>query len=285
MPQKGIHILLADDSRENRLLIQVMLQDTPYTLHLAVNGQEAANQFASTPFDLVIMDVSMPVMDGYEATRKMRRIEKHAGHSHTPIIALTSFDVRENQGKIQAAGYDLRITKPIQKKQLLELIDHYCKHARNPELFPQSPDPATRSTATSSKQAHISTNEDYIPFLENDSENALNQQVIATLKHNLREHIRPLLLEYVTSLPQRLQTLGQSLHHQDERTLQVTAHNLKGAAAIIGAHRLQHLAESLEKAFQQGVKNPSIREILAAMHNEMERVLSEIRELLMADPP
>ncbi|MGN7611272.1 ATP-binding protein [Magnetococcales bacterium HHB-1] len=118
-------ILLVDDARDNRLLIKAFLKRTPYRIIMAENGAEAVNIFQNNHFDLVLMDIQMPIMDGYEATKAIRVWEKTAELQRTPVLALTAHALNEESAKIMAAGCDMHLTKPITKKRLLSVIKQF----------------------------------------------------------------------------------------------------------------------------------------------------------------
>ncbi|MBF0369061.1 MAG: transporter substrate-binding domain-containing protein [Magnetococcales bacterium] len=120
--EMDLQILLVDDAEDNRLLIQAFLRKTRHRLVMAENGAEAVVHFKDQHFDLVLMDIQMPVMDGYEATRQIRTWEAQSHTNPTPIIALTAHAMAEESEQIMAAGCDLHITKPIRKKRLLAAI-------------------------------------------------------------------------------------------------------------------------------------------------------------------
>ena len=121
----AIHILLVDDSEDNRLLVQTYLKDAPYTLQTAENGAIALKLLDRTPFNLVLMDVQMPVMDGYSATRAWRHIEQERGLKPLPIIALTANALAEHVVQSLEAGCTAHLNKPIRKKDLLAAIQQY----------------------------------------------------------------------------------------------------------------------------------------------------------------
>jgi len=118
----ALRILLAEDSEDNRLLIKTYLKQTPHCLEMAENGEIAVEKFQQGEYDLVLMDMNMPVMDGYTATRTIRQWEAREGKPATPIIALTAFALKEDEQKSLAAGCDAHLTKPIKKKTLLEAL-------------------------------------------------------------------------------------------------------------------------------------------------------------------
>jgi CheY-like chemotaxis protein len=93
------------------------------------NGLEALERFDSDPFDLILMDCRMPVMDGYETARRIRK--KEGAGSRVPIFALTAHAFEEDKEKCLAAGMDHWLTKPLQRKQLVKAISSYCRSRAN----------------------------------------------------------------------------------------------------------------------------------------------------------
>ncbi|MFH1624372.1 MAG: PAS domain S-box protein [Pseudomonadota bacterium] len=122
---RPLRILLAEDSEDNRLLIKSYLKKTPYQVEMAEDGEMAVEKFTSGTYDLVFMDMQMPVMDGYTATREIRKWESAEGVKATPIIALTAYATKEEEQKSLDAGCDAHLTKPIRKARLLEAISKY----------------------------------------------------------------------------------------------------------------------------------------------------------------
>ncbi len=117
-----LHVLLADDSPVNRLLIKAYFNGTPIKLDEAENGQIAQNKFKAGKFDLVLMDMRMPVMDGYAATRSIREWEQTNQLTRTPIIALTASALEEEVRKSLQAGCDAHLSKPVKRGTLLDAI-------------------------------------------------------------------------------------------------------------------------------------------------------------------
>jgi len=122
----SVTILLVDDMEDNRLLITLFLKGTTYRLDTAENGAVAVEKFQSRNYDLVLMDIQMPIMDGYQATSTIRTWECEHGREITPIIALTANAFKEDIEKSQATGFTSHMTKPIKKKTLLEAIHRYA---------------------------------------------------------------------------------------------------------------------------------------------------------------
>jgi signal transduction histidine kinase/CheY-like chemotaxis protein len=121
----ALRILLVEDSRDNQLLVQTYLKQTPHRIDLAENGQIAVEKFQVGHYDVVLMDIQMPVMDGLAATRSIREWERQEGLSRTPIIALTALALKEEAARIFEAGCNAHMTKPIRKSALLDILSAY----------------------------------------------------------------------------------------------------------------------------------------------------------------
>jgi signal transduction histidine kinase/ActR/RegA family two-component response regulator len=118
-------ILLIDDSVDNRFLIKSYLKNTGAKITEGSNGREAIEAFGRGKFDIILMDIQMPVMDGHQAAREIRQIEQEKQLSHTPIVALTAFALKEEVERSLASGCDRHMAKPIRKTELLDTIELY----------------------------------------------------------------------------------------------------------------------------------------------------------------
>jgi two-component system sensor histidine kinase/response regulator len=121
-PDVGLHILLAEDVEENQVLFEVYLQETPHRYVIVGDGEEALARVQQELFDLVIMDVQMPRMDGYTAARRIRQWESACGRAPVPIIALSAHAMEGELERSRAAGCTSYMTKPIHKKQFLAAV-------------------------------------------------------------------------------------------------------------------------------------------------------------------
>ncbi|HEX3203396.1 MAG TPA: PAS domain S-box protein [Nitrospiraceae bacterium] len=122
-----LRILLVEDSPDNVLLIRSYLKNYPCRLDHAENGKAAVERFQTGQYDLVLMDMQMPIMDGYSATQAIRRWECGRGRQSVPVLALTAFGMKEEEARSRAAGCTAHLTKPIRKATLLAAI---AEHAR-----------------------------------------------------------------------------------------------------------------------------------------------------------
>ncbi|MHB8124438.1 MAG: PAS domain S-box protein [Desulfitobacteriaceae bacterium] len=122
-----LNILLVDDSADNRMLIEAYLKTTSYRVDIAENGEIGVKKFMTGTYDIVLMDIRMPIMDGYAATRAIREWESFQCVGHTPVVALTANAVAEDVQQSLEAGCDAHLAKPIGKLKLLETITKFTK--------------------------------------------------------------------------------------------------------------------------------------------------------------
>ncbi|WP_216831858.1 PAS domain S-box protein [Alkalihalobacterium elongatum] len=123
----GLRILLVEDSYDNQVLIKAFLKKEQVELDIAENGLEAVHLFKKNSYDFIIMDIQMPIMDGYEATKLMRVWEAQQSLKRTPIVALTAHALNKDKQKSYKSGCDGYLTKPISKKELIKTVDYYYK--------------------------------------------------------------------------------------------------------------------------------------------------------------
>ena len=127
-------LLVVDDSPVNRFVIADFLRKEPYEIDFAENGRLAVERFGAQSYDLVLMDIQMPEMDGLEATRLIRQWESEHDLGHTPVIALTASVLKEDVKKALAVGCDQYFSKPIKKGILIEALRNMTPPPRDPHL-------------------------------------------------------------------------------------------------------------------------------------------------------
>ena len=141
LPQ--LRVLIAEDNKTNRLVFQKMVQNLDIEIQFAADGQEAVQAYQTFAPDLIFMDISMPRMDGKEATQKIRSLEKLSGR-HVSVIALTAHAMEGDKEGILAAGLDDYLTKPLRKSALFQILSNYClPNVRSP--FPPNADDTENS--------------------------------------------------------------------------------------------------------------------------------------------
>jgi len=122
---RPLHILLAEDLEDNRDVVALFLKGTPYKLDMAENGAVALEKFCTGTYDLVLMDIQMPIMDGYQATEAIRQWEREQQRAPTPIVAFTANAFKEDLNMSLAVGCMAHLTKPLRKQALLtSILEH-----------------------------------------------------------------------------------------------------------------------------------------------------------------
>ncbi len=252
--EKGskMKILLAEDNAVNRKLAVTLLRKRGYDVVVAENGRETLDVLEREKVDLVLMDVQMPVMDGFEAIHAIRTKEQSTG-AHLPIIALTAHAMKGDRERCLAAGADEYVTKPIRLPELLSAIEH----AGSPSApAPPVPLPAAPAAATGRLDLAVA-----LERVEGD--------------RDLLEEIARL---FADECPGLMASIRQARGADDVRLLQRLAHTLKGAALNVAAVKVSEAALALETQARSGAMG-NADELIERLAKEVELVLPEIDAL------
>jgi signal transduction histidine kinase/CheY-like chemotaxis protein/HPt (histidine-containing phosphotransfer) domain-containing protein len=235
--QAPLTILLADDVEINRALVQAILEPHGHKITIAENGQKALDIFKSTAFDIVLMDVQMPEMDGLQATRSIRNHERAIGRNASiPIVAMTAFAGSEDRQVCVDAGMDDYLTKPIKAAQLLQMLHKFCERvATNDEVS------TTLPPAISSPTDELDT--PYSVFDRNDLLERLGGR---------SELIPRFVGFFCKGVEPQLEDLAVALAAGNADAVRQHAHAIKGAAGNISAQRIHQTAALLERAAKEG---------------------------------
>jgi CheY-like chemotaxis protein len=231
----GLRVLVAEDNATNQFALTRMLEGMGATVVSALNGREALAQVEAHAFDVILMDVMMPEMDGLAATRAIRA--SFGPDASIPIIALTASAFVEDREAAYAAGVSAFLTKPITSQMLLDIIEA-CR-AGVPD---QTMSDETMSGQVMPVQA--------LPTKDDDAGPALDRPLIEQLREDLGpEHMRTALDLFLSDLAKR----GASLRLCDRSatTLRKEAHALKGSAASFGFRHIAQAAARLEDAARE----------------------------------
>lgn len=216
-------LLLVEDYYHNRVLIQAYLNKTNFKVDVAENGLECLEKFKNEKYDLVLMDIQMPVMDGYTATREIRKYEKEHGLKATPVIALTAHAFKGNEQKSIDAGCSCHLIKPIKKQTLIDAIHKYVPLPLN-----YQPAPDGEKAAFSAEQI---THEITV-------ENKLFVSINPVFKN--------VIPEFIEDVGSDIMTMTAALQNTDYKTIETLAHRLKGASGGYGFAELTDMGKFLE---------------------------------------
>jgi len=228
-------ILVAEDNEINQKMIKTMLTRQGHTIDIASNGLEAVEKAGQKPYDLIFMDIQMPGMDGYSATKRIRQQEGSVWH--TPIIAMTAHALSGDREKCLNAGMDDYVTKPIDVQKLFQVIEHWS-HAK--------PD---GTNAPEVREELVEEPPSDQPARPDD---VLDVQAAMPRFCNDQEFYFSMLKDFRDELPQRVNDLIQAVVNADHEKSTYLAHSLKGISANLGATEFYTLAGQLEDYCRAG---------------------------------
>jgi len=223
-------VLLVDDNTINLEVAKAMLVGMGLSVILANNGVQAVEAAKRANFDLILMDVQMPIMDGYEAARQIRLF-----NTEIPIIALTAAAMIEDKHKAITAGMSNHLSKPIDKQALYQVLRHYLSNSAAPIVATESPTPPVQVAAAVASDRVIDFDFGQ-QRLNNDLK--LYQQVLAIF-------VEQIDTEYAV-LPSLLESLIHSPTAEGLKTVQYLVHKLKGASSSLAAVAVANIATQLD---------------------------------------
>ncbi len=253
----GTRVLVADDNPVNREVIAEVLRQLDVEFDLVEDGSQALTQWRDELYDLVLMDCSMPVMDGLEATRQMRREEADTGRSRTPVIALTALiEGSNNSGSWHEAGMDALITKPFAIAQIADAIQSMTSEAAGKTETAASPveaAPQPGQTASHKQSPHDQSGTVHHgkPGTDAGSASVLDTRVLRDLREigaGDPEFVRRMFDLFEENADPALARLEQAVGNPDLIQLADAAHALKSMASNLGASRLVSACETVETA-------------------------------------
>jgi len=215
----ALKILAADDIEQNRRLLNIMLEKQGHQLTLASNGQEVVDAWQAEPFDIILMDVQMPVLDGLGASMRIRDIERKTGKKRTPIIALTASVLEQDRQAAIEADMDGFASKPVELPLLLAEMQRVL-HLAPASIAELRPTPAVP-----------------LPF---------DLKKGAVLWGDQPTYLREIAL-YLQETPQHLEALNQAISDQDLAALKHAGHACKGVSANLALTGLQEIYHDVEQ--------------------------------------
>jgi len=229
---QGLHILAVDDHLPNLIVLEALLGELNVKTTKALSGQEALNLIQERidqklkPFDLVFMDIQMPVMSGIDTTRAIRSLESTLdGEMQLPIIALTAHALADEKQKLLKVGMNDYVTKPIQMEQIIQILTQWTKN---------------NFTAKALDKDHHVVAEALDPQI-------LNWQQSLQLAANKEDLAQDLLKMLVDSFPTELDEMQQLIELEDFPQLEHVLHRLYGATRYVGAPKLQQVTGNFEQ--------------------------------------
>jgi PAS domain S-box-containing protein len=257
-------ILVAEDVVLNMTLLKSYLRQLLPTASIieATNGAAAVQQFRTTPPTLILMDIQMPLMDGYEAAGAIRTLEQHSPQ-RTPIIALTASAIKGERERCLEAGMDDYLTKPIDRQALQQMMEHYLDISHSQASLHGTPQPLPAPSTPAIPTVHF----DKAELLDN-----LGQD---------RMLLSELMRCAQTELMQQGSELQSLLHSTDFAALSASAHKLKGACLNLHLKELAAITLTIETMAREG--NPAVAELEQALQKELHLVVDIITDELLQE--
>jgi len=243
-----LKILVVEDNLLNQKMIRTFLTRQTHSVAMASNGVEAIQAVKTGSYDLIFMDVQMPIMDGLEASWRIRELE--GAQKHTPIIAMTAYALQGDSQRCLDAGMDDYVSKPVDIRRLTQVMQQWTGKKASEIALPA---PASEEKID---EGAILDVDSALPRFSNDV-----------------KFYKSLLDEFIESLPGRVEELKEFLREEQWNRLADQAHNLKGVSANFGAKRISNLSREID-GYAQGAQATPVRERIT----KIEYLITELIE-------
>jgi two-component system sensor histidine kinase/response regulator len=253
----GARVLLVDDNEDNRLVGIEILKSAGCAIDTATNGEEAIRRIVNAAYDVVLMDIQMPIKDGLAATREVRKIP---GYGELPIIAMTANATIEDRNRCFDAGMNDYVSKPVDPDVLFSTLQRYC--ARNPQPTRQLPNGSRDAEADALRIEGVNTSSGLRRVLGN------------------REFYIDLLRRFCDGQSDVGKRIAEALAADDYVLAERLAHTLKGGAGNIGATDVQAKAAGLEQAIGEKQGIAGMQEDLGELSAALEATIRSIKAVL-----
>ncbi|MFP6584578.1 MAG: response regulator [Candidatus Hydrogenedentota bacterium] len=263
----GVYVLLVEDNPMNQEVARKMLGDMGCHLTIVGNGQEAYDTYLERNFDVVLMDVQMPVMGGLEASKKIREQEVFL-NKHTPIIAMTAHSMQGHKEMCLYAGMDDYISKPISPEPLYTVLIKWVSDSVVPEG--EDSEFAQNGNADES-EASVTEVMESLDSKADQDELPVDFTRLRDLTDGDEDLFVHLIQLFLTDSEEHNELLRDAVRARDADTISSEAHRLKGGAGQIGATRLHSMAATLENLGRENSMN-DVDDTFSALETEYLKV-------------
>ncbi|MDQ6994951.1 MAG: response regulator, partial [Mariprofundaceae bacterium] len=262
--QRDEYILLAEDNLVNQQVVLAMLERQGFEhIDTVGDGLAAVEHAKERHYDLILMDVQMPQMDGLNACREIRMLESIQDLPHTPILALTAHALEEDRQASLKAGMDDHLTKPIRGKRLQEAMATWLPHDMPNNV-------KNEGKNDGEKKIQASTLDEHKP-------SAIDRPLLCQLKQDIGFGIGMILDTYIQSLPESLDAMKQAIADNDADALRRCGHKLKGGSRSVAALHLGELAYQIELLGKNNTLEPALR-MMDELDHAMQQVIAALNE-------
>jgi protein-histidine pros-kinase len=248
---------LAEDNPTNQVVAMGLLERAGFRADFAANGREALAALARQDYDIILMDVQMPEMDGYEATLAIREQEKTSG-LHIPIIAMTANAMKGDREKCLEAGMDDYISKPVRANDLITAIQRQSAQLPPPRVEPHPNEAPAADRKTGA-----------------DASPPFDKEELSERMGGSAELLKTVVAVFLQDSPIQMGFLKDAIQARDTKKTATLSHRLRGAAASMSGHTVQMLTDKIETA-----SKASDSEVPAALLPELEREFERLRVAL-----
>ena len=271
-------ILIVEDMETNLLTAKALIGKLGYKTDGARNGREAIEKVKNGTFDLVLMDCQMPIMDGFEATRKIRMHEKENGLVPVPIVAMTGNAFESDRKKCLEAGMTDFLSKPVEPDVLFEKINMNLADAEQVETPTSDPDDTDTIEVPAGPASELTEKEDdaAVPGQDVEPDLCFDKKTLFERFGQDEELVQVIMASFFEEAPELIEHISNALNTNDTEAVRSNAHALKGSSANVNADLLRNAAFELETAAreQQLEQLPGMFE---AVEKEYESYVREAR--------
>jgi len=252
---ESVNVLLVEDNEMNQMLAQKILDKWGYEVDVAENGKVAIEKMKVNEYDIVLMDIQMPEMDGYEATKYIRT-NMPPSKSRTPIIAMTAHAIMGEAEKCIALGMDDYISKPFNQKTLYEKMNRQLRKKQNEET-PISFVETKNATTTDEKHIDLT--------------------YLAGIAEGNKEFMKKMINVFLQQTPKMLTDMSTYLEEKKWAELRGVAHKMKPSLDFVGIHALKNTVKNLEKYASELVHLELVPEMVEEVKKTCESAMEELK--------